>query len=99
MLKTKFVTLQKRVRMFDRDFNDHKLKTEVDRKLMKKLENRVCDVESYAELPELEDILIEGKPVETKEVLLLIKSVQKDMHMKFVTDGKLMPVNKAIDDL
>ena len=66
---------------------------------MKKLETRVSDVEEYAELPDLDELLTEGKPIETKEVLFLIKSIQKDIHMKFVSDSKLMPVHKSIEDL
>ena len=66
---------------------------------MKKLENRLSICEENVDLPELDDMLIEGRPIETKEVIHLIKSIQKDMNQRFVSDSKLMQTNAQITEL
>jgi hypothetical protein len=66
---------------------------------MKKMENRLTIAEECVDLPELDDMLIEGKPIETKEVLHLVKSIQKDMSQKFVSDSKLMQTTAQLQEM
>ena len=50
-------------------------------------------------MPDWDDLVLESKPIETKEVIQLIKNVQKDLTQKFVTDSKMFPLKAQIDEL
>jgi hypothetical protein len=82
-----------------RDTNEMRIKLlEANRKI-KKMGNRVDLIEEGIEMPELDDLLVEGKEVDTKVLMGLMKTMQRDIMAKCVSDTKLQPISMALVDL
>ena len=72
-----------------RDTNEMRIKLLDANRKAKKLDNRVTLLEEGIEMPELDDLLVEGKEIDTKVLLGLMKTMQRDIMAKCVPDTKL----------
>jgi hypothetical protein len=82
-----------------RDTNDMRIKVLESNRKFKKINNRIELIEEGIEMPELDDLLVEGKEVDTKVLLGLMKTMQRDIMAKCVPDTKLQPISMALVDL
>lgn len=91
-LKTKMQQMTKQNRDIKRDNNDMRIKVLDSTKKFKKFDNRITMLEEGIEMPELDDLLVDGKEIDTKVILGLMKNMQRDILAKCVSDTKLQPI-------
>lgn len=91
-LKTKMQQMTKQNRDIKRDNNDMRIKVLDSTKKFKKFDNRITMLEEGIEMPELDDLLVEGKEIDTKVIIGLMKNMQRDILAKCVSDTKLQPI-------
>jgi len=75
-----------------RDTNEMRIKLLDSNKKHKKMDNRVTLIEEGIEMPELDDLLVEGKEIDTKVLIGLMKTMQRDIFAKCVSDTKFNPI-------
>jgi hypothetical protein len=84
--------MTKQNRDIKRDNNDMRIKVLDSTKKFKKFDNRITMLEEGIEMPELDDLLVDGKEIDTKVILGLMKNMQRDILAKCVSDTKLQPI-------
>jgi hypothetical protein len=91
--------MTKQNRDIKRDNNDMRIKVLDSTKKFKKFDNRITMLEEGIEMPELDDLLVDGKEIDTKVILGLMKNMQRDILAKCVSDTKLQPIQSGLIDL